>query len=370
MQTLAFGIGASPDIRKMVCLNSPAGCPCIRGEDAFTVFHADAAVVTGKGKPGYVAVNVRGSHCEYPEAMLVPMPRAAVLHSRFQDVSHRPLSLDKLADMAKVRAANPVSMGLFYPTYYHLALEDLYPGARVRIPTQSGADAGFASDEFLKQVSWEGSGITSDGRGISYAGPGRYSTYDASKVWAYGSGGRMQVFPYRSLAVNFPGICRALARVWPGCTPGSAIGILVRIPALAARKIKVENAEHDGYFCAADTGAPYYIRYNRIDIFVGTHGGGNPFLPEERQKNEFLKGGLQALVPSDWRVWSGPDTRVFCELSQLPGDIFHPSAGSCTHDYHVVAREKALEIFALFDAQGTPVRCRANPEHPGPGFPR
>jgi hypothetical protein len=367
---LPSDIGASPDIRKVTCLNSIQGCPCVRADDVFTVFHAESALVLGPGKPGYVSINVRKTRCEYPEALLVRMPPATVLHSRFQNVSHAPLSLDKMTDVEKLKRARRIAMGNFYPTFYHLALEDLYPGNPVRILTASGNSIGFASDEFLKQVSWEGSGITRDGRGLSYAGPGRYSEYNASKAWAYGSGGRVQVLPYRSIAVNFPGICRALGQHWKGCTPGAVPGLMVYIPAIAQKEMKIEGIVHDGYFCAADTGAPYYIRYNRIDMFVGTHGGGNPFLPEERQGNEFLRNGLQALLPSDWRLWTSVDSRVFCDLQTLPRDIFNPSPGSCTHDYHVVARDKALAIEALLDERGEPVRCFANPRHNGPGFPR
>lgn len=367
---LPSDIGASPDIRKVTCINSIHGCPCFRTSDAFNVFHAESALVLGKGKPGYVSINVRKTECEYPEALLVKMPAAPVLHSRFQDVSHAPLSLDKMTDVVKLTQGRHVGMGNFYPTFYHLALEDLYPGTPARILTPSGTSLGLASDEFLKQVTWEGSGITRDGRGLSYAGPGRYTEYNAVKAWGYGSGGRVQVLPYRSIAVNFPGICRALGQHWRNCTPGAVPGLMVYIPEIARRKMQIEGVVHDGYFCAADTGAPYYIRYNRIDMFVGTHGGGNPFLPEERQTNEFLKNGLKALLPSDWRLWSSVDSRVFCDIAALPADIFNPSKGSCTHDYHVVARDKALEMQAVLDADGQPVRCFPNPSHNGPGFPK
>lgn len=322
-----------------------------------------------RGKPGYVSINVRKTACEYPENLLLRMPAADVLRSKFQDVDHSILSLDRMGDEARMRSARRVNMGLFYPTFYHLALEDLYPGNHVRIPTVSG-DLGLASDEFLRQVTWEGSGITKDGRGLSFAGPGRYSAYDARKAWGYGSGGRFQVLPYRTIAANFGGICRALGANWKACTPHSVPGIMVFIPAIAEKKIRIGNTVHDGYFCLTDTGAPYYIRYNRIDMFVGTHGGGNPFLPPERQGNDFIRGGVEALLPSDWRLWTTPDSRAFCDLASLPSDIFNPSPGSCTHDYHVTARHKAMKMEALFDEKGEPVRCSPAPRHDGPGFDR
>jgi len=143
------------------------------------------------------------------------------------------------------------------------------------------------------------------------------------------------------------------------CNVRRAIGLVVRIPEIAKRRIRMPGGvPHDGFFCVTDTGSPYYIRADRIDIFVGAHGGGNPYLPPARRGNFLLNGGIASLVPSDWRLWKSENKRVWCPRSRLPGDPRNPAPGDCTHAYHAVAAHKALTLIALFHKDGRPVRCR------------
>jgi len=350
-------------MRKVTCLNSIQGCAC-HSEGKVTVYHAEAAQVTGPAVKGELPIKVGDRTCLYPESLLVKMNYAPVPAPSPTARNHSPLPMEHFLASGSIIPESPKKqdLGLFWPTFYHLALEELYPGQMTPILDPQGRVLGHASDEFLRQVTWEGSGITLGGQGLLYAGPGRYLQYQANNVWGYGAGGTYQILPYRTIAVNFAGFCAKLASIIPGCTPKDVLGLLLYSPDLAAKKIKMQDGTyHDGYLCATDTGSPYYIRADRIDIFVGTHGGGNPFLPAERQANDFIAGGIRPLLPSDWRWWTGVNDRIWCSPETIPKDIFNTQPGECAYDYHVVARDKGLRLFALFDGKGKLLRCNASP---------
>ncbi|MCB1303820.1 MAG: hypothetical protein KDK37_06065, partial [Leptospiraceae bacterium] len=287
-----------------------------------------------------------------------------VLESHHQTLDHTPIPLidfidflgkpGSTADLREfLNSSRKTNIRKVWPTFYHLAMEDFHPGKKVPVLDVAGKIIGHASNEFLQQVRWEGSGVALDGTKYHYSGrPGRYEKYNLR--WGFGAGYNYQVFAYRTIAVNFAGLCRHLPQI-RGCNKARLIGLLVYIPEIADRKIRMPGGEvHDGYFCITDTGSPYYIREDRIDMFVGTHGGGNPYLPAQRQGNAFIEGGIKNLVPSDWQVWTEDNKRVWCDLSLA-------EAGKCTIDYRNTAPEKALTIQAVFDPQGAPVRCKKNP---------
>jgi len=352
-------------IYKTVCLNSRNGCRCPvtpGSEKTIPIYHAEAVYgVEPTASSTDVEIQTGRGRCHYPRSKLIEMERPERLRSTIQSRSHTFLSIPELVDgmdEKKLSGYRHVPIGFFWPTFYHMALEEFHPGPAVKIIDRSGKRLGSASGEFLKQVTWEGSGITLDGKNIRYDGrPGRYRFYD-SGVWGYGAGYGYTIYPYRTIAVNFPGLCRRLSGVLPGCSKEKIIGILLYIKEVDEKRIKMENGIHDGYFCATDTGAPYYIREDRIDMFVGVHGGGNPYLPEERRGNLLIKGGIRNIIPSDWRIWRGISDRVWCEADKIPKDPFHPQPGECTHDYHVVAADSALSISAVMDGNNRPVRCK------------
>lgn len=351
-----------PDLRKVVCLKSIEGCPCETQEGPFRVFHAESAEASGPPVDGKQKIRVRKVECVYPEENLVKMEYARVLSAPEQSRDHAPMGLAKFVEnSALLEHAQKQDIGYFWETFYHLALESMYPGLTVDIHDPHGNVLGKASDKFLREVTWEGSGISLTGLHLQYAGPGLYTTYPAN-IWGYGAGRFYQILPYRTIAVNFDGFCEKLASKFPGCSKDDILGLMLFIPSIAEKKIKMQDGTfHDGYFCATDTGDPYYIRPDRIDMFVGAHGGGNPFLPPPRRMNDFIAGGVDPLLPSDWRYWNTVKDRAWCPPDRIPADPFRPSEEDCTHDYHVVAREKALRIFALFDSQGRPIRCKKNP---------
>ncbi len=349
-----------PDFRKISCINSEAGCPCRSDAGVVTVYHAQSAVTTGKKIETDSEIEIDGKKCFYPESKLIKMDYTKVLHHPLQETSHAPLDLSKLLGQSEnvLETSDRQDLGSFWGTFYHLALEEFYPGKDTPILSPDGHVLGHASENFLREVTWEGSGVSRSGMRLQYAGPGRYTTY-SSAVWGYGAGRKYQIFPYRTIAVNFPGICKKLTGMIPGCTSGEIPGLMVYIPEIAEKKIRMQDGKfHDGYFCMTDTGAPYYIRSDRVDFFVGVHGGGNPFLPEERRNNDMISGGFEPLLPSDWRLWTGLNNRVWCPPERIPRDLHAPSSDDCLHDYHTVARKKSFHMLAMFSGDGKPIRCR------------
>ena len=367
---------AFPEIFKGRCLNDRNGCACTeeaspKSTEIRRYPHAESLRKVGpevshEGKSyspvvRNAVISDPGPTCYVPTDSLIPMKYSQVLESKLQQLNHTPLTLDLLVNLDGKVDANRlrkdfkhIEVRKVWPTFYHLAMEEFHPGPRVSVRSPSGKTIGYASKDFLEQVRWEGSGVALDGKKYHYAGkPGQYNTYDLR--WGHGAGYNYQVFPYRTIAVNFSGLCRSLRSRIPGCAKRTLIGLMVFIPEVAEKKIKMPGGGvHDGYFCITDTGSPYYIREDRIDMFVGTHGGGNPYLPKKRQSNSLIQGGIKNLVPSDWKIWTTDTKRVWC-------DIRKAEAGECVHDYRNTAPDKALTLQALFTPEGKPLRCHRNP---------
>lgn len=371
----AAGGGANPGER--VKAAEPAGgatpAPAV-------LFHAQSVELLEESG-SFFRVRHLGGKCYYPSRQLQELTYARVpLSKELQRLDHSLLPLSRLvkAQPGKMttfdRSGTPqgfrlVATGPVWPTYYHLALEEYFPGPMVSIRSARGKSLGSASQAFLEQTKWQGSGIAKDGRRLHYVGRGlRFELYPP-RIWGYGAGHGHVVHPYRTIAVNFRGMCRRLRAYSPTfrgrCGKAEVIGLMVRIPEVVRREILMPNgAKHDGWFCATDTGAPAYIRADRIDIFVGVHGGGNPFLPPPRRSNALIDGGIATLVPSDWRLWKTDEQRVFCPTNRLPAGPSAPlgrSGRECLHDYHHVARHKALELQVALDPKGVPLRCRRGP---------
>ena len=359
-----------PEIYKVYCLLQRRGCPCYASERKKKIktrlFHAEAVHSLRKKEGSLLNIALKKKRCWYPIEKLEKMNYTKRLHSPYQNLDHSLLPLKKLSPaFIKNKRKKKLRLGLFWPTYYHLALEDFHPqGPQVPIHGKGKMILGRASKAFLEQVRWQGSGITKSGlrlHMISKSPKLRFEKYPNS-MWGWGAGGGHQVFPYRTLALHFPGLCQAL-RMKGKCKKSRVIGSLLYIKEVKDLGISIPDSKsgskkHDGYFCANDTGSPYYIRKDRIDIFVGTHGGGNPYLPVQRQGNALRKGGIENLVPADWRLWESPTKRIWCPENKIPRNPHRPRKGDCAHDYHRTAAHKALQIYAFLKADGEPLRCR------------
>jgi hypothetical protein len=296
--------------------------------------------------------------CLYPADYLRDYTYSQVLESKFNIKNHSPIPLSQIAPAYNPKSSSKILLGNFWPTYYHMALEEHYPGEIVPILDKKNKEIGKASRMFLDQVRWEGSGFRTNGDRIRWEGKGNAYRFYKDAVWGYGAGQGYHVFPYRTIALNFPGLCVRLYPEKKDCGKSDVIGTLVFIEEVAVRKIRMQDGKiHDGYFCATDTGSPDFIKDDRIDIFVGVHGGGNPYLPAERQFNLLISGGIENVVPSDWKLWTAENTRVWCEKNKLPVDLKNPEPDDCTHDYHVQAIHKALTMYAIKNDQGKYVKC-------------
>ena len=364
-----------PRIYKVSCIQNRKGCPCPLSpsrqsrSSSYFLHHAQSVVFTGhktghKEKSLY-QIQVGGDPqktCWYSKDRLIRMNYAKVLHSRFQKLSHIPIPLSQMIGKVNLDHKKRIRLGYFWPTYYHLALEDFHPGHPVPVLNTAGKILTKASIDFQKKVRWQGSGISKRGIRLSYVfsnNPLRFRTY-LSSIWGFAAARGYQIYPYRTIAVNFSGLCAAFRR-GKGCTKAQVAGALVYIQDLDKRRIKMPGGKnHDGFFCASDTGSPYYIRHDRIDIFVGTHRGGNPYLPPARRPNHLIRGGLENLVPSDWRLWKSENKRVWCPRDKIPVNPKRPKKGDCTHDYHVAASHKSLRLYGFLETNGGILKCRRN----------
>lgn len=369
-------------IAKPVCLMQPEGCPCYSGADqkniATRIYHNEALIEAGEAVAQLTPVARYTGHaleknaavCYYPTAALRWQPEAVDHVLSVQKLDHRPLPLEELFlglrkedALQTVSSYKKASLGKFWFTYYHLALEEHHPGPKVPVLSPQGKVIGHTSQEFQKQVRWQGSGIADDGTKYHYSGiQGRYHIYD--EEWGMGAGRGYEVFPYRTIAVNFKGFC---SRLYPNdgvqresCRRGGVLGIAVFMPEVAARNVKMEDGSvHDGWFCATDTGAPTHIKEDRIDIFVGAHGGGNPYLPASRQWNSMYAAGLRNSVQWDWRLWQTETQRIWCDLNRLPKEGEAPDPKRhCLHDFHTTTPEKAVTMQVAFTPSGELLRCR------------
>lgn len=348
-------LAESPERYKVICIQSSGGCPC--QEKGQVLYHLEAVESVPGGRepePGMERVDGGRGVCTFPTDSLRKLEGdvEGIVDRR----DHTPAPLEKMLapddfqSVTKNEGVRRLSLGDHWITYYHLAREVYSPGPATPVLDPKGRELGRASTEFLKQVMWEGSGVALDGKRYHYSGQSmRFTLYPESVPWGYGAGYGYQVFPYRTLAMNYPGLCQALKGILPGpCSKKELIGSLVHFPSIAGKKIPVAGQIHDGYFCITDTGSPSYIKKDRIDVFVGTHGGGNPYLPYSRRLNDLIRGGIKNIVPSDWRLWKTEKERVWCE----------PEDRNCTIDYHTTAKERALDLVILLDRENRPIKCK------------
>ncbi len=358
-----FSETSLPIYAKVLCLNSPEGCECILSGQirVAKIFHGQAVVLEDTD-PSAEQWKVRSSNgsCLYPKKNLKALGYQHGFRPMESKKDHSPRPLHMLLaseDLQRIENAESRSLGEFYPTYYHLALEEAFPGTEVSAFSPGGKEIGRASSPFLEQVRWEGSGIAKDGKKYHFAGEGRYELYDLE--WGWGAGYGYQVFPYRTLAVGFKDLCEKLGSKISGCNKSKVIGALAFLRRIRDKKIRMQDGKtHDGFFCLNDTGSPLYIRDDRMDIFVGVHGGGSPYQPPELSRNLFIDAGILPLVPSDWKLYSSEKERFWCPKDKLPRNPHSPQEGECKLDYHAVAPSKGMELQVFFRNDGSLIRCK------------
>jgi hypothetical protein len=305
----------------------PAGIPCLESPAAaapiLRTLRFRQPLRRLAQAEGFVQVEVAGASCWVAAEAVSQVHTSPVLCVK----EPRPPTLLPIAALADFdpektkTAARP--LGTAFPTFYQIALETFYPlraeARPVSLRDRKGDLLARVSPEFRRALLMQGTAALTDGRivnvGAKVKGKQRFV------VLPDGSSGLgilgFRLYPYRSVAVDFDFLCRRLGD--PGlCDVGNAeakdpkvttanrkalAGSLLYLPRLAGITMG-EGLVHDGYVCAVDVGGG--IRNDRIDIFVGPDGAGNPYYPPCRRDNPFLRAGIESLLPTDWLQWQ-PD---------------------------------------------------------------
>lgn len=302
---------------KINCTNSPEGCPCVAepksSERVTSFFHAEPVegiLKSDATKTGlaWIELKAGNSTCFYPSQNLRPIYWESDL---CPDTEHdAKVPMRSLGEMLAEGQANGerVPLGNLFPTFYNIADETFHPGPKTNPLYEAGSGKLIArvSKSFHDDLDMEGTGTLLDGRVLNVANRvnGAWD-YKVLPRGAFGVGilGH-NLHPYRSVAVDFVHLCKQsnldFCQLSENEIKRRMIGSLLYIPRL--RGIELPNGlTHDGYVCAQDVGGA--IELDRIDLFVGPLGGGNPYLKECRQKNPYNAAGVNGLVPYDWRTY-------------------------------------------------------------------
>ncbi|MEY4065500.1 MAG: hypothetical protein RIR26_1708 [Pseudomonadota bacterium] len=337
---------------KINCTNSPEGCACVSApksaESVATVFHAQPmeGVMNADGTrngSAWVELKTGEKTCFYPAQSLRPIYWESDFCPDSANEAKVPMRDESELLATGQSGGERIPLGNLFPTFYNIADEAFHPGAKT-IPlyeTGTGKLIAKVSESFRDDLDMEGTGKLNDGRVLNVAtlvnGIWDYKIL-AGDAFGVGILGH-NLHPYRSVAVDFVHLCKQ-ANLSFCDQPESEIkkqliGALLYMPRL--RGVPLPNGKtHDGFVCAQDVGGA--IDLDRVDIFVGPLGGGNPYLKECRQSNPYNRAGVAGLVPFDWRTYvsDGVDaagTPKFRRTKEF--------------EYRTYARHKALDTYLV-----------------------
>ena len=294
------------------------------------------------------------------ESCFVKSSRIAAVHStQFACVaSPAPIKVAPSTSLADLPTdpSQGVQAGNFFPTFYQVALEALYPGKtgekKVTLQDNNGKSVAGVSTEFRRALLRQGTAALSDGRVLNVGKKTKTGRrFIVLPEGSYGLGiAGFHLYPYRSVAVDFDLLCHRLKGA-AGCEPDNTTkkdtnisrknrktlaGILLHIEKFAGVHMS-DGTVHDGYVCAVDVGGG--IKSDRMDIFVGTDGAGNPYYPACRRDNPLIQAGIESLIPSDWHHYT----------QNKNGKMKR----TCQTEYRQVAAHKGLAVTAF-----PGIRCR------------
>jgi len=284
--------------------------------------------------------------------------RLAEVHSQpvFCLKSSAPCPLEPLENLVdgEVSPKGGTPVGRLFPTFYHIAMESLYPPGpgekRVSLRDGEGHRIARVSPGFRRALLIQGTAALADGRVLNVGKKTKKGRrFVVLPAGSYGLGiSGFHLHPFRSAAVDFDYLCRQLKSA-RGCHASNypqrdksvsrrnrkaLVGMLLYLPRLAGVEI-APGMIHDGFVCAVDVGGG--IKNDRIDLYVGTGNGGNPYYPDCRRLNPLLRAGIETLIPSDWHHFvSGDKGRMEREIPT---------------EYRQVSPHKGLEVFAYPDVQ-------------------
>lgn len=217
-----------------------------------------------------------------------------------------------------------------FPTFYYVADETFYGDSKTEplYEARTKKIIAYVNKDYRVDLDIQGTGKLKDGRVLNvWALKGGVWDYVVLPKGSWGLGIiDHYLYPFRTVAIDFTYLCKQAGL--SGCSNGHSankrklIGSLLYIEEIVGTVLP-NGKVHDGYVCAHDVGGA--IKADRIDLFVGNMGGGNPYLPECRSKNAYIDHGIESLVPYDWRLFN-KDGRVR------------------KYEYRTVAPHKALTI--------------------------
>lgn len=348
---------------KVLCPGSETGCSCFAEPAAdapavarvrhYQVVQSESGEdeVTN-GQADWVAVNVAGQSCHMRRTSLRAitwLTEECPDPSIFAQLPFAPPS-EFLARGSTSGARVPV--GKIFPTFYNIAYEPEFPGEKNVSLYEVNTRRLLArvSQAFRDALDLEGTGRLADGRTLN-VGTRRNGQWDYV-VLPQGSFGlgiqNHYLYPFRTVAIDFDHLC-AKSRL-PGCTSNTAqnrktfAGTLLHIRQLEGARLP-DGSVHDGFVCAHDIGGA--IKQDRIDLFVGPMGGGNPFAPECLRVNPLIEHGVRSLEPSDWHLWET--------------DGVDPATGNAKfkrarpYEYRVTVPEKGLDVSVVKGASCKPM---------------
>ena len=349
----------------------PAGIPCYDSRDAksrevvrYLYFKEPLYLLSSR--KGWAKVRVEEVQC-WVRAKRIDAVHSRPVHCPANELEQPLFPLDSLVDSSAAGEVTPLSVGPFFPTFYQIAREVFYPPLDERkklVALRDGKGKVIArvSPAFRRALLIQGTAALKDGTivnvGRTVKGEKRYVVLPSG---SYGLGvSGFSIYPYRSVAVDFDLLCDRLTAhgAGLGCTPGNAlprgsrnratsrtnkkllVGALLKVPAFAGARM-ADGQTHDGFVCAVDVGGG--IKQDRMDVFVGTAGGGNPYYPPCRKENPLTRHGVESLIPCDWRHFEQNEAGVWKRAVRT--------------EYRQVARHKGLEALVF-----PGLKCRKHTE--------
>ena len=343
---------------KIECRGSDTGCPCyekatFKSKVVDKVFHLEPLDgVTNNDESRekeegseitFAKITSRnGKSCYYDTQKLRPIYWA---NTKCPDEeAFKKMPFDRIEDIVETGSVKSPKASSFkvFPTFYYVADEAFYAETKTErlYEAKTGKRLAVVNKEYRTDLDIQGTGRLNDGRVLN--------------VWAYKKGiwdyvvmpknswglGILEhyLYPFRTVAIDFSYLCKEAGL--KGCTGNRDadkrrfVGSLLYIPQLEGTQLP-NGKTHDGYVCAHDVGGA--IKSDRIDLFVGNMGGGNPYLPECRSKNAYMDNGIESLVPYDWKL--------FDEDGRVRKYEYRTAAAHKALDVHVVKGAKCKNIW-------------------------
>ncbi len=305
--------------------DSPDGVPCLVEPNSKGKvdrrLHYKEPLVRVEQRSGFARVLSRYNGDCWVEEKWLSKLHSSTVYCLKNPILQPLLPLEALLSEPDVEVHRGRKVGLFFPTFYQIALEQYHPLKKgeepVKLLDQKGRPLASVSPSFKKALLMQGTAALEDGTVLNVGkvikGERRYVALPKGHMGLGVSG--YNIYPYRSVALDFDWLCDQLDG--QDCTKGnvggdkaiskknrkSLVGTLLFIERLAGARIG--NEIHDGFVCAVDVGGG--IKNDRMDIFVGTDGAGNPYYPSCRRDNPFMLNGVESLIPSDWHYWEQLD---------------------------------------------------------------